>query len=132
MKYAIGWGDHEVEITKFNKFEKGSLKGFFDILVHPHGQKISDCRYFNMNEKAWFNFPQKEVKKQDGTKEYFDIVSIANKEYSYKFREAVLKALKENDHAGSQATSTQSKSSFRQGENQVKDFLSIFPSDALF
>jgi hypothetical protein len=84
----------QVEIGQYRPMDKGALRGFFSIIVHPSGQKILDCTYFEKDGKAWFNLPQKEKKGTGGKAEYIPIISYMNKEYFEKFKAAVLHALK--------------------------------------
>lgn len=96
MKYRIGSTTDEVEIGQWRAVDKGSLKGFFSLLIYPSGQKILDCRYFQSGDRRWFNFPDKEVRYTDGRKtEYIPLISYLNKEYQSALQHAVLTALKE-------------------------------------
>lgn len=86
----------KVEIGQYREINKGSLKAFFSVVIYPMGQKILDCRYFVMDDKRWFSFPQKEVKYSDGRKsEYIPYVSYLNKDYLEKLREQILLLLKD-------------------------------------
>lgn len=95
-RVKVGVTDKEVEIGQYRAMDKGSLKGFFSLVIYPEGQKILDCRYFAQGEKKWWSFPQKEIKYTDGRKtEYIPIVSYLNKEYLEQLKIAVLTALKD-------------------------------------
>ena len=83
-----------VEISQFRPMDKGVLKGFFALTIHPQGQKILDCTYFANEKGDWFNLPRKEIQKPDGTKDYIPIVSYTNKEYKEKLNEVVLAAIR--------------------------------------
>lgn len=86
----------KVEVGQYREVNKGTLKAFFSLLLHPYGQKIIDCRYFEQGEKCWFSFPQKEIKYADGRKtEYIPYVSYIDKEYLEKLKIKVLKELKD-------------------------------------
>ena len=96
MKVRIGITENEVEVGQYRAMDKGSLKGFFSLVIYPQGQKIIDCRYFEQGDKRWFNFPQKEIKYTDGRKtEYIPLVSYGDKEYLEQLKIAVLTALKD-------------------------------------
>lgn len=98
----------KVEIGNYRPVEKGALKGFFSLIIHPTGQKINDCRYFEQGDNRWFNLPQKEVKFTDGRKvEYYPIISFMNKSYESALKIAVVDAIrnhKDKPHAQNQAT----------------------------
>ncbi len=96
MKYRIGNTTDEIAIGQWRPIDKGSLKGFFSLLIYPSGQKILDCRYFQSGERRWFNFPDKEIRRSDGSKpEYIPLVSYLNKEYLNALQQSVLTALKD-------------------------------------
>ena len=86
----------KVEVGQYREVNKGSLKGFFSLVIYPMGQKILDCRYFVQGDKRWFSFPQKEIKYTDGRQtEYIPYVSYLEKEYLEQLKIAVLQALKD-------------------------------------
>lgn len=88
-------GALKVEVGDYRPLGKGCLLGFFSIVIHPNKQKIVDCKYFAQGDKRWFNLPQKEIKKMDGSKStYLPIVSYGDKDYENELREAVLTQLK--------------------------------------
>lgn len=89
----------KVEIGNYRTVDKGMWKASFSLLIHPQGQKILDCKYFEKdNNEKFFAFPSKEVKYQDGRKtDYFPIVSYLNKEYLEQLKFAVMEALKEHN-----------------------------------
>lgn len=90
----------KVEVGQYKEVNKGSLKAFFSLIIHPHGQKILDCRYFVQGDNRWISFPQKEIKKQDGSKsDYIPLVSYLDKDYLEKLKEAVLGQLKSFNQA---------------------------------
>lgn len=123
MKVRIGITENEVEVGQYRAMDKGSLKGFFSIVIYPQGQKIIDCRYFVQGDNRWFSFPQKEIKYTDGRKtEYIPLVSYLNKEYLEQLKIAVLTALKETAEANHGKTQVPSNSGQK---NQL-------PSDAPF
>lgn len=98
----------KVEIGQYRELNKGSLKATFSLVIYPEGQKILDCRYFEMSDKRWFSFPQKEIKYSDGRKtEYIPIVSYINKEYLESLKASVLNALKNHQPAGKPNVQTQ-------------------------
>ena len=58
-----------ISVLNYKPFDRGSMKGFFDLRYH--GLTIKGCRLMNGNNGQWFSFPQ--VKgEQDGEVKYFD------------------------------------------------------------
>lgn len=113
----------KVEIGQFRIVDKGALKGFFSLAIWPTGQKIIDCRYFVQGENRWFSFPQKEVKKTDGSKpDYIPYISFINKEYAEALKAAVLLAIKNykpTESNGAQGSSEKNKAYSVQGQTPV-------------
>jgi len=89
--------DFSVEIGQFRTIDdKGALKGFFSLIIHPEGQKILDCRYFESGEKRWFAFPHKEIKHKNGQKtEYIPYICYVNKVFREQLVAKVMSNLKE-------------------------------------
>jgi hypothetical protein len=87
----------EVEICQYRTVKKeGIFKATFSVVIHPHGQKILDCRYFVKGDNRWFSFPQKEIVSKDGEeKSYIPYVSYLDKEYLEILKEEILSQLKE-------------------------------------
>lgn len=87
--------DIKVEIGQLKTVDKGALKAFFSLIIHPQGQKILDCRYFQKGESRWWSMPQKEIKRPDKDKsDFLAIISYLNKEYEADLKIAVLTELK--------------------------------------
>ena len=117
----------KVEIGQYREMNKGSLKAFFSLVIHPTGQKILDCRYFVNGDNKWFSFPQKEIKYTDGRKtEYIPYVSFANKEFLAELQTAVLAALKDakpqETHGKTQNPAPQTTTAQVQAEPQATWF----------
>lgn len=86
----------KVEVGQYREVNKGMFKATFSLVIYPEGQKILDCKYFVNGDQRWFNFPQKEIKKQDGSKsDYIPLISYLNKDYLAGLKAAVINALKE-------------------------------------
>jgi hypothetical protein len=79
----------------------GPLKASFNLVIHPHGQKILECKYFESAKgERWFAFPQKEKKFPDGSKsEWFPYVSYSDKDYLAELKEAVMLLIAANMNA---------------------------------
>lgn len=87
--------DIRVEIGQYKPIDKGALKASFSMVIHPHGQKILECKYFNSGSNAWFAFPAKEVKKPDGSKsDFIPLISYGDKAYLAELQRVVLQELK--------------------------------------
>lgn len=105
----------KVEVGQYREVNKGTWKATFSLVIHPEGQKILDCRYFEQGASRWFAFPSKRIERQGSDRpEYIPLVSYLNKEYLEQLRGAVLEALKDVKHDAKEA----SKSNTKQ-ENQV-------------
>lgn len=86
----------KVEIHNWRASQKeGPLKGSFNLVIFPHGQKILECKFFETsNGQRWFAFPQREKKFADGSKsEWFPYVSYSDKEYLAELKSAVMDQL---------------------------------------
>lgn len=106
----------KIEIGQYRRKDKGALRAFFSLVMHPHGLKILDCRYFVQGDKRWFSFPQKEIKYTDGRKtEYIPYISIIDKEYLELLKIEILKELKKHDE------SEQNQSQAAPVQNQAPD-----------
>lgn len=104
----------KIEIGQYKEVNKGSLKGFFSFIIQPEGMQFTNCSYFEKDGANWFNFPQKEYKKQDGSTGYQGLINLLNKEYSETLKSAVTQALKE--HINGKGTSAQTKANTVQSE----------------
>lgn len=95
----------KIEIGQIKVVDKGSLKAFFSLLIHPQGQKILDCKYFVKGDQCWWAMPTKEIKKDGLKSDYIPIVSYFNKQYESELKTAVLEELKKqvNDGQGQEA-----------------------------
>jgi len=99
MKIPIEETTDEVEIGQYIPKDGGSLKGYFSMILHPSGLRISDCSYFCSGDASWFNFPQKEKKMKEGStkREFIPLVHCLNKKYNQHMRSAVLRGLSQLD-----------------------------------
>jgi len=96
----------QVTITEFKSFEKGMLKGFATVEIHPPGLRLKKCGYFIHSDgsgKRWFNWPSESYMK-DGKREYFRLVEAADSSSHSKLQSAALDAIDryfEADSSGS-------------------------------
>ena len=82
-----------IEIVKFRKFEKNTLKGFLTVLMTSIGLEIRDCALQEKDGKKWVNLPSKPYEKDDGSTGYSYIVKFTDKDRYYQFQDAVLQEL---------------------------------------
>lgn len=100
MKVKVGDTGDEIEIGQYRAIDKNSLKGFFSMVIYSEGSyskqlKILDCKHFENGKNKWFAFPQKELKKSDGSKsDYMPLLTLGDKQYEKELKEAVMEALK--------------------------------------
>lgn len=83
-----------VEITKWNKFEKGTLQGFFTARLTNIGLEMRDCTLHQKDVDRWIGLPAKPYEK-DGKTAYSYIVKFYEKEKWSQFQRATIKALDE-------------------------------------
>ena len=62
-----------ISALNFKAFERGSMKGFFDLRYH--GLTIKGVRLMSGNGGLWIALPQKEAE-QDGERKYFDLMYL--------------------------------------------------------
>lgn len=58
-----------ISVLNFKSFDKGSIKGFFDLRYH--GLTIKSCRLMDGNNGLWFSFPKVRAE-EDGETKYYD------------------------------------------------------------
>lgn len=81
-----------VQITNFRKFEKGSLRGFFDVEL-PSGIVLRECSLHEKDGKRWINPPSRKIEKQGSQATWKRMVDFASSKTASQFRDAVLDAL---------------------------------------
>ena len=89
----------QIEIGQYKLIDKGTLKASFSVLID--GQKILDCKYFVNGDRRWFNFPQKEVKREGQDKpDYIPLISYVDKTQGEAIKAQILEALKTAQPSG--------------------------------
>ena len=83
-----------MKIAKFHKYEKGSLKGFLDILLPELNWVIRGCGLFEKNGRMWISPPTKMTKDSNGDPQYQDIINMPAED-KRKFCDGALAAYKE-------------------------------------
>lgn len=122
-KVKIGKTEEHVEIGHYRKFEAdedkpSAFRGSFSVVFHPHGQKILECKHYEKEGAHWFNFPQKEIKNNEGKRDYIPYVSYIDKDYGSAVKAAItkcIKDIKDGDYAQPnkyQPTSNENDASF--------------------
>lgn len=88
--------DLNVKIENYRDISKGAFKGTFTLILEPLGILIAECKYFTMNGKVWFKFPDKEYKKAgDEKSSYFTLIKILDKSLEKVLENKVLNQLEE-------------------------------------
>jgi DNA-binding cell septation regulator SpoVG len=75
-----------VSALNFKAFERGSMKGFFDLRYH--GLTVKGCRLMQGNGGLWIALPQKEVE-QDGERKWVDLMHLTPPEAEHVRKLAV-------------------------------------------
>lgn len=107
-----------ITVLNFKQFEKGYIRGFFDLRYHE--LTIKSCRLMNGNNGLWFSFPQ--IKGElDGEIKYFDQMYLTRQERE-NVRDLVLAELRDQGHIGpgDPAPSAPSKPKPRPGKAQFR------------
>lgn len=103
-------GSIKVEIGQYKEVNKGSIKANFSVIIHPNGQKILECRYFENDGKRWFSFPSKKVEYTDGRKtDYIPYISYLDKTYLEELKTSILEALQHVGKTNANSNSNQSR-----------------------
>lgn len=81
-----------MQVSNWKKYEKGSLQGFFDVLLDS-GLTIRGMTYHSKGDaKRWVSFPSKPYEENGETK-YQSILHIPDENRWKKFQELALQAL---------------------------------------
>ena len=87
----------KMEILKFSKMDKGTLKGYFNLCVTRWNNFIiNDMRLFEKGNQRWVNLPSRQYE-ENGEKKYFPINSFKDQKDYEEFKAEVLKALDSRD-----------------------------------
>jgi len=82
-----------IEITKFKKYTKNTLRGFFTARLTGVGLEIRDMTLHQKNGKRWVSMPAKPYEKEDGGQGWSYIVKFYDDALGKQFQKAVLQAL---------------------------------------
>lgn len=89
-------GPIKVEIGKYREINKGAMKAFFSVVIHPEGVFFNNCRYFVQGDNRWISFPQEKIEKNDGSKPtFYPLGGYMDKDKDANVRAAILHALKD-------------------------------------
>lgn len=83
-----------IAAMNFKVFERGSMRGFFDLRYH--GLTIKGCRLMESNNGLWIALPSRQVE-QDGQTKYLDIVELTKSEADH-VRRLVVADLESQGH----------------------------------
>jgi DNA-binding cell septation regulator SpoVG len=83
-----------VSALNYYKFDKGSVKGFFDLRYH--GMTIKGCRLMSGQNGYWVGLPSDRVEK-DGATKYVDRVELTKSEMDH-VRRLVIADLEQQGH----------------------------------
>ncbi len=84
-----------MKIINFKSVEKGTLRGFFDVVIEEWGMTVA-CSYFDKDGKKWVNLPNREYDK-DGVKKYQALVKF-DEPRMRKFQEKVLEMIAKGEY----------------------------------
>ncbi len=82
-----------IQITKFKKYQKNTLQGFFTLRMSNIGLEIRDCTLHEKGGKRWVGLPAKPYQDADGTQNWSRIIDFFDKTKGEQFETATLKAL---------------------------------------
>jgi len=83
-----------ISVLNFKPYDKGAMRGFFDLRYH--GLSIKGCRLMSGNDGLWFSFPQVKSEK-DGQVEYYDQLYLTPLEREH-VRKLVILDLQQQGH----------------------------------
>ena len=83
-----------ISVLNFKTFERGAIKGFFDLRYHS--LTIKGCRLMTGDDGLWFSFPQQKVEK-NGAVGYYDQMFLSSLEREH-IRRLVILDLQQQGH----------------------------------
>jgi len=98
-----------MKIINFKSMEKGTLRGFFDVVIEEWGMTIA-CSYFDKDGKEWVNLPNREYDK-DGVKKYQSLVKFDEARMK-KFQDTVLRMIAAGEYESLQPKPAPVQTSF--------------------
>jgi len=86
-----------IKITRFHKFEKGSLYGFADISIPVWGTEMTvrGCKVFNKNGEQWVTLPSREYQNDQGETKYQPLIALSDDAVYKKFTDGLMAAWQE-------------------------------------
>ncbi len=82
---------NSMRAVNFKKFEKNTLRGFFDLEL-PSRMIIRGCTLHQKGDRQWVGMPGKPIKAKDGTDTWANVVDFADKEAKYRFDDLAVAA----------------------------------------
>lgn len=103
-----------IAITNFRAYEKGSLRGFFDVTL-PSGMILRGCKLFQKETGSrWIGLPSEKFTDRNGADGFRAVVEFTDCTTADKFRVEVLDAIDamagQRKHGARQARPTQARS----------------------
>ncbi len=95
-----------MEIKKFRKYEKGMLRGFFEVEL-PSGMCVRDLTLHQTDDgRRWVGYPSKPYEDDEGNTKYQNQIYFPDKKVHHQFQQRVLSALDPHLSADQDSTST--------------------------
>ena len=104
-----------ISVLNFKLFERGSIKGFFDLRYH--GLTIKSCRLMDGSGGLWFSFPQIKAE-EDGEAKYYDQMFLTALEREH-IRKLVLMDLQQQGHIEPDKSKPRNGGSQSAGQNRT-------------
>jgi len=83
---------HKMELLKFQKYEKNTLKGFVDVKL-SNGIILKGFTYHVNGKSSWVNPPAKKYEDGDGKEQYERIVDFESKDIYRNFSKQVVRLI---------------------------------------
>ena len=103
-----------IRALNFKSYEKGSMRGFFDLGYG--GLVVKGCRLMDGKNGLWLAMPSKQIKK-DGETIYLDIVEMAKSD-AEQVRKTILSDLRQQGHLDGKAQNPRPARSYQRPEQE--------------
>ncbi len=112
-----------ISALNFKPYDKGALKGFFDLRYH--GMTVKGCRLMTGKNDLWLARPQKQGK-QDGEVKYFDQMFLTKPEAEH-VRRLVIADLQAQGHLEGKPRGERGQSRPRRMTPEGEDVTDYYP-----
>ncbi len=89
---AANAGLPKITVTNWKLYERGALKGFFSLILHP-GIALNGCKLFEKGTDRGVGWPGQTYKKKNGSNGFAPILEFTSSELERAFQAAALAAL---------------------------------------